>query len=57
MLNNAIFIGSINKMINTHDMAINGMLSNFGYLILLIIINETIVANINAIYGWNNPLR
>ena len=57
MLNNAIFIGSINKMINTHDMAINGMLSNFGYLILLIIINETMVANINAIYGWNNPLR
>ena len=39
------------------DTAIKGMLSNFGYLILLIIINETTVASINATYGWNNPLR
>lgn len=39
------------------DIAINGMLSNFGYLMLLIIISETTTPSINATYGWNNPLR
>ena len=39
------------------DIAIKGRLSNFGYLILLIIINETAMASISATYGWNNPLR
>ena len=44
-------------MINMHDIPIIGMLSNLGYLILLIINKETITLNINAIIGWNNPLR
>ena len=50
-------IGRINNMINTQDIAINGILSNFGYLILLIIINETKMLNINPVYGLNSPLR
>ena len=57
ILNTIISIGSINNNINMQDIAIKGMLSNLGYLILLIIINATTVPNINAIYGWNNPLR
>ena len=43
--------------INMHEMAINGILSNFGYFLLHIISNETTIDNINAIYGLNNPLR
>lgn len=39
------------------DIAIIGILSNFGYLILLIIINETMTLNKSAIYGLNNPLK
>lgn len=50
-------IGSINIRINTTDIAINGILSNFGYLTLLIMSIETIILNNNAIYGLNNPLK
>ena len=39
------------------DSPIIGILSNLGYLMLLIINNETAIANINARIGWNNPLR
>ena len=44
-------------MISMQDIAIIGILSNFGYLKLLIISNETITLNISAIIGLNNPLR
>jgi hypothetical protein len=40
-----------------HEIAIKGMLSNFGYLMLLIIINEIMIPKINATYGLYNPLR
>ena len=39
------------------DSPIIGILSNLGYLMLLIINNETAIANINARIGWNSPLR
>lgn len=57
MLNTINSTGRINIMINTTDIAIIGMLSNLGYLTLLIISNETTILNINAKYGLNNPLR
>lgn len=40
-----------------HEIEIKGMLSNFGYLMLLIIINEIMIPKINATYGLYNPLR
>ena len=52
-----IFIGNINRTIRIADIAINGILSNLGYLILQIISNDTMMLNIIAIYGLNNPLR
>ena len=39
------------------DSPIIGILSNLGYLMLLIINSETDIANINARIGWNSPLR
>lgn len=57
MLNKMMSIGSINIIINTTDIAINGILSNLGYLTLLIISIETIMLNNNAIYGLNKPVR
>lgn len=57
MLNRIMFIGSINIKINTTDIAINGILSNLGYLTLLIISIETIMLNNNPIYGLNKPLK
>ena len=57
MLYTTILTCNINNKSNTHEIAISGILSNLGYLILLIIINETITLNINATYGLNNPLR
>ena len=52
-----VFIGKINKRIKITEIPIIGLLSNFGYVMLLIITNETIMLNINAIYGLNNLLR
>ena len=52
-----MLIGRIRIRINMQDSPIIGILSNLGYLILLIINNETATANINAIIGLNNPLR
>lgn len=50
-------IGRINNIINITDIPINGILSNLGYLILLIISNETRILKINAETGLNIPLR
>ena len=44
-----ILKGKINKNINITDIANTGTLSNFGYIIVLTIINETIILNIRAI--------
>lgn len=52
-----MLIGRISIRINMHDIAIIGILSNLGYLTLLIINRETITLNINARTGVNNPLR
>ena len=52
-----MLIGRISIMINMQDIPIIGILSNLGYLILLIIKKETITLNINARTGVNNPLR
>ena len=41
-------IGSIINTINMQDIIIAGMFENFGYLTLLIISIDTIVANNNA---------
>ncbi len=49
--------GRIKISISTADIAITGMLSNFGYVILLIMSNEIMTLSINATYGLNNPLR
>lgn len=57
MLYSVVLIGRINSNINIADMPITGILSNLGYLILLIMANETNVLSINAKYGLNNPLR
>lgn len=57
MPNNTILIGKINNTINTQDMASVGILSNFGYLIVLIIIKETIVLKINVKYILCIPLK
>lgn len=50
-------IGRINMIINKNENAITGMLSNFGYLMLLIISNETMILNKIATYGLYNPLK
>lgn len=52
-----MLIGRIRIRINMQDSPIIGILSNLGYLMLLIINNETAIANINARIGWNSPLR
>ena len=52
-----MLIGRISITINMQDIPIIGILSNLGYLMLLIISTETIMLNINASIGWNNPLR
>ena len=52
-----ILIGNINNNIKTQDAAITGILSNLGYLILLIISNETIILSKIATYGLNNPVK
>lgn len=57
IFHNVRLIGNSIKMNNIADIPIIGILSNFGYRTLLIIINETNMLNINAIYGLNNPLR
>lgn len=55
--NNSNLIGMISNTINTQDMINAGMSSNFGYLTVLIMINETIMLNINVRYGLYNPLK
>ncbi len=57
MLNMLMLIGRIRIMISMQDSPIIGILSNLGYLILLIINNETAMANIIAMIGLNSPLR
>lgn len=49
MLNNFVGIGSIIRIINRQDIAITGIFENFGYLTLLTIRIDTIVANNNVI--------
>lgn len=57
MFDTVELIGRINIIINTADIAIKGMLSNFLYLTLQIISKEITTLIINAMYGLNNPLR
>ena len=52
-----MLIWRINITINIADIAIIGTLSNFAYLILLIIASDTITLSVNTRYGLNNPLR
>ena len=52
-----MLIWRINITINIADIVIIGTLSNFAYLILLIIASDTITLSVNTRYGLNNPLR
>ena len=45
------------NIINMHDIMIIGIFENFGYLKLLIIKQEIIALNNNAIYGVYNPVK
>ena len=56
-MNTLRLIGRISNTINMQEIPIIGILSNLGYLTLLIISKETITLNINARIGVYSPLR
>lgn len=56
-LNNTVGIGRMISIINTQDIAIIGILANFGYFTLLIIRIATIALSNNAKYGLYRPLK
>jgi hypothetical protein len=57
MLNRTNLTGNISNTISKHDTANVGILSNLGYLMVLIIINEMIMLKISAKYRLYIPLR